>query len=158
MKSPLTKGFFSISIDMHHIILLFTSFFSDFFMQKKNCGVKRKNGDRFKIRITYEYMRTLLHSRLIPDDPSWHNYQKRPKNQRRMTIATILPFSCPFLLFFLITFTFLYIEQSNQSLIRAEMCQFTMLRVIYQAFGAIFTKMLAFPSYMVPISFTTSQK
>ena len=91
-------------------------------------------------------MRTLLHLRLIPDDPSWHNYQKRPKNQW-MTIATILPFSCPFLLFFLITFTFLYIKQSNQSLIRAEMCQFTMLRVIYQAFGAIFTKMLAFCSY-----------
>ena len=132
---------------MHHIILLFTSFFSDFFMQKKNCGVKRKNGDRFKIRITYEYMRTLLHLRLIPDDPSWHNYQKRPKNQW-MTIATILPFSCPFLLFFLITFTFLYIKQSNQSLIRAEMCEFTMLRVIYQAFGAIFTEMLPFSSYV----------
>ena len=133
---------------MHHIILLFTSFFSDFFMQKKNCGVKRKNRDRFKIRITYEYMRTLLHSRLIPDDPSWHNYQKRPKNQW-MTIATILPFSCPFLLFFLITFTFLYIKQSNQSLIRAEMCQFTILRAIYQAFGAIFTKMFTFSSYRV---------
>ena len=50
-----------------------------------------------------------------------------------ITSALVLKFSA-----------FLYIKQSNRSLIRAEMCQFTILRVIYQAFEAIFTKSLLF--------------
>ena len=141
---------------MHHIILLFTSFFSDFFMQKKKLRCKKKEGDRFKIRITYEYMRTLLHLRLIPDDPSWHNYQKRPKNQW-MTIATILPFSCPFLLFFLDNIH-IFVHKAVQSIsYQSRNVSIYYVTRNLSSFWSNFHKNACF-SLIYGVSFTTSQK